>query len=142
MMNDGATHTLPDTSKGTLREPASSSQVGSPPESAEASLALPRAAGAHRLVMIPGALGSRGLRYHLMLGDQVIVQNSLQPLLDGCRTLKALGLTGPVELWSVGGTYPRMLSTVQSGAKLSVTEGERSGPRFVAWKPFTEVERD
>lgn len=106
------------------------------PESNEAALAPPRAAEAHRLVLIPGALGTRGRRYDVKYEGSVVVTGTLMPLLDGCRALAGLGLSGPVELWDTERPYPRMRSTVQAGALLSVTEGERSAARFIPWRPF------
>ena len=128
--------TLPAPHAGTLPE---AEGLGARPaylEDNEARPALPRAAEAHRLVLIPGSLGTRGRRYDVQFEGKVVVTGTLMPLLDGCRALAGLGLGGPVELWDSERSYPRLLSTVAAGSLLSVTEGERSAPRFIPWRPF------
>jgi hypothetical protein len=65
-----------------------------------------------------------------------IVAMTRQPLLDGARALKAMGLSGPVELWDDARPFPRMRSTVEAAAELTVQENEKVSARFVKYRPF------
>ena len=53
-----------------------------------------------------------------------IVAMTRQPLLDGVRVLQAKGFTGTVELWDDTRPFPRMRSTVEAAAELTVQEEE------------------
>jgi hypothetical protein len=95
----------------------------------------------HRIIVAPvrksnGApkCSQRGPLFAARFEGETVVVESTQPLLDACRVLKARGLSGPVEMWSEGGTWARLRSTVEVAARLTVREGE-GRPRFAKWKP-------
>ena len=50
--------------------------------------------------------------------------------------IPATGLTGDVELWDETRPFPRMRSTVEATAGLTVQEGRRQSPKLSKWSPF------
>jgi len=95
----------------------------------------------HRIVISParqpdGAFrySSRGPLYAARFEGEEILSRSIEPFLDGCRILKARGLSGPVELWDEIRPFPRMRSTIEAAARLTVQEGN-GGPKFRRWLP-------
>ncbi len=77
--------------------------------------------------------GKSGPLYDAIYNGELIVWSSHQPFLDACRVLLADGITGPAEMWDHVRTFPRLRSTVEAAAKLTVSEGEGS-PRFRSYK--------
>lgn len=94
----------------------------------------------HRLDITVHDHGQRGPRYAVSYLGEQIVEASVVPLLDACRVLKDMGLTGPVEMWGMQ-PYPRMRTTVEAGAKLTVAEGQRTSPRLVPYREWAEPSR-
>jgi len=88
----------------------------------------------HRINISVVKAGKRGLLYDAEYGGEVICSSSLTPFLDRCRVLQARGLSGPVEMWDMVRPYPRMRSTVEAAAKLTVTDAGY-GPVFRKWRP-------
>jgi hypothetical protein len=86
----------------------------------------------HRINISVVRAGKRGLLYDAEYGGEVICSSSLTPFLDGCRVLRARGLSGPVEMWDAVRPYPRMKSTIEAAAKLTVRDTGH-WPAFRRW---------
>lgn len=56
---------------------------------------------------------------------------------DACRALLAKGVTGQLEVWRKGTTFPAMRLDIEKAAKLTVSEGVKSGPTIRPWRPFS-----
>lgn len=80
--------------------------------------------------------GARLDRWRVTHADVEIVAMSLEPFCDGCRALAELGVTGRVEMWHAGATFPSLRGDIERCAKLSVVESAKTGPRFGCWRPF------
>ena len=82
--------------------------------------------------------GKRGLLYDVEYDGETICTSTTIPFLDGCRVLQERGLTGPVEMWDAVRPYPRMRSTVEAAAKLTVAD-IGYGPRFKKYAPYVTI---
>ena len=67
---------------------------------------------------------------------QIIVTASTEPCLDGARALKAMGITGKLELWDNIVPYVRLTANIGIAAKKTIREGD-DPPRLVKYVPFT-----
>jgi hypothetical protein len=90
--------------------------------------------------------------YRVLLGDEQHRQGvwrysvdgtpieglSRQPLLDACRQIKSLyGATAAhAGLFHAGSDTPSLTCSVETGAKTTVSEGQRHGPVFTKFKAF------
>jgi hypothetical protein len=68
--------------------------------------------------------GNSGPLYDASYCGEMIVCSSHQPFLDACRVLLADGMSGPAEMWDHIRPYPRIRSTIEAAAKLTVSESE------------------
>ena len=83
--------------------------------------------------------GERGQRYRVHYQGAVLIDETWNPELETCRALLARGIVGPLEAWRFGKDQPDMLiPDIAKTAELTVEESEKSGPRFVRWKPRPE----
>ncbi len=80
--------------------------------------------------------GARLDRWRVSHADLEIVASTLEPFCDGCRALAELGVTGRVEMWHAGATFPSLRGDIERCAKLTVVESAKVGPRFGCWRPF------
>ena len=100
----------------------------------------PAESGTDRRVTIePAALGERGHRYRVTYAGSILIESSRVPALDACRALLALGITGKLEMWRQDKAWPDMQLEIEGGAKLTVIETEKEGPRFGWWQPFSHA---
>ena len=90
----------------------------------------------HRVEIERTGTGQRGDRYRVTHNGAVIVESSTVPEFDVCRALQAMGHTGTLATFSPGYPRPRMRLDIAAGAKLTVSETSKIGPRFTAWRPF------
>ena len=104
-------------------------------------LVNPGPATPHRFDVAPIGTGGRGPRYCVICSGIVVAERTTEPALDGSRGALALGITGMAELWHVGAAYASMRFDIATAARLSVTEGQHSGPRFTRWQPFDATQR-
>ena len=88
---------------------------------------------AHKIVIYAVKAGKQGLLYDAEYDGEVICISTLTPFLDACRVLQARGLSGPAEMWDMVRPYPRMKSTIEAAAKLTVTD-MGYGPTFKKWR--------
>ena len=63
-----------------------------------------------------------------------------EPITTAAREMAADGLTGPLELWDRERPYPRMIGDIEKLSRLTVTEGQSSGPRFAKFVEFKKGE--
>lgn len=93
----------------------------------------------HNLIIRPtGKFGSRGERYEVLLGDEVIVTGNA-PEFSACRALQNRGLSGTVNFWREGKKHWDFRIQIAKGAERTVMENAKNGPRVVKWSPY-EVE--
>jgi len=95
----------------------------------------PPAMTAHRIYIEVVGLGERGHRYRVTYNGQTLIEACREPGLDACRALLALGITGRLEMWRPGKAWHDLQLDIEAGAKLTVLENEKEGPRFVRWRP-------
>ncbi|CCB64060.1 hypothetical protein [Hyphomicrobium sp. MC1] len=75
-------------------------------------------------------------RFDAFLGRDKIVSGSKQPALDACRVLKALGITGTLEVFHAGSSVVAMRLDIERAAGLTVIESVKYGPKFAPWHPY------
>jgi hypothetical protein len=93
----------------------------------------------HKINIYAVKAGKQGLLYDAEYDGEVICTSTLTPFLDACRVLQARGLSGPAEMWDAVRPYPRMKSTIEAAAKLTVTD-VGYGPTFRKWRPRSAQE--
>lgn len=75
-------------------------------------------------------------RYFAMVGETELPPKS-DPLCNAARLLlPTTNPATPLIMRYAGSDTDALISTVGEAAKLTVQEGEESGPRFIRWKPF------
>jgi hypothetical protein len=77
---------------------------------------------------------SAGARYTVTFLGEMLVEGARTPLFDACRALLARGITGTVEMYSPGSSVPRMKVDIEEGAQLTVSEGDKAGPRLARYR--------
>ena len=97
----------------------------------------------HRIVITPSRdsnkaprHNSRGALYDVVYEGRVIVTDSTEPCLAACRALKAMGITGRLEMWDTVLPYVRLTAKIGIAAKKTIREGDEP-PRLVKYVPFT-----
>ena len=92
-----------------------------------------------RIRLIPTTRTSRRQLYDaFVVGEKTpIVSSSWDPETDTCRALETRGLSGSVEFWHEGKSYPGLIvGDLQQFARFRIMENENTGPRFGRWRPF------
>jgi hypothetical protein len=74
--------------------------------------------------------------YDLAIDGEAIVTGSRTPEFDACRVLAARGLTGELAILDTVTKKLRLTVDIEVGAKLTVLENRKHGPRFAKWKSF------
>ena len=95
----------------------------------------------HQIIWIEptSVRGERGQRYRVTYQGAILFHETWCPELEGCRTLLARGIAGPLEIWRFGKDHPDMLiPDIAKAAEWSVEENEKWGPRFTRWRPRPE----
>jgi hypothetical protein len=83
-------------------------------------------------------LGGRGQRYRVTHNGVTLIESTRNPEFESARALLAQGIVGQVEVWRHGAISPAMQFGIENTAKLTIEEGDRTGPRFVPWYPRSE----
>lgn len=65
-----------------------------------------------------------------------LVKRSRLPVFDTARTLHSQRVTGVLEVWHVGAIFAALRVDIERGAKLTVIENRKLGPRFGTYQPF------
>ena len=79
--------------------------------------------------------------YDLAIDGEAIVTGSRTPEFDACRILLARGLTGKLVIFDSTTTKLRLTVDIEAGAKLTVIENRKAGPRLAKWKSFEKAVR-
>lgn len=87
---------------------------------------------------------SRGPLFDAFYEGHLIVRNSTEPGLDSARALRAMGLTGLLEIWDDVLPYWRFRLEIERAAGLTIQEGEgrpilRKFKSFAGPKPVEGV---
>jgi hypothetical protein len=90
---------------------------------------------AHRIEVQIIRYGVRGPVYRVMYAGEVLLEH-WNPEFEACRALLARGITGKLETWRPGGSFPAQILDIESAAKLTVEESDTVSVRIVPWKPF------
>lgn len=90
----------------------------------------------HRVYVRELKPNSRGTPYEVTYEGEVLLPSAMTPLFDAARALQERGLSGPLEMWDTGRSYPRMKSTIEAAARLTVRDGGLSTPRITKWTPW------
>lgn len=96
----------------------------------------------HRILITPSRdsnkaprHNSRGALYDVSYEGHVIVTDSTEPCLAACRALKAMGITGRLEMWDDVLPYVRLTADIDKAASLTVEEGDRL-PRLRTYRSY------
>jgi hypothetical protein len=93
---------------------------------------------AHRIVIEPTSIrGERGQYYRVYFEGAVLIEDTWNPEFEACRALVAQGVTGRLEVWRAdkpGLIFP----DVEEGARWTVEENDKVGPRIIPWEPFPD----
>jgi hypothetical protein len=94
----------------------------------------------HRIYIEPTTIrGERGQYYRVYCQGAVLIDETWNPEFEACRVLLARGFLGRLEVWRLGKDHPDMVvRDIATAAEWTVEENEKSGPRFVRWKPRPE----
>jgi hypothetical protein len=92
----------------------------------------------HRVYIEPISLTDRGHRYRVTYADNLLIENTRNPEYDACRVLLAKGITGRLEVWRAGTTFPASSIDIERGAGWTISETEEHGPRLVRWRRFED----
>jgi hypothetical protein len=94
----------------------------------------------HRVYIEPTTIrGERGQYYRVNYQDAVLIDETWNPEVEACRALLARGFVGRLEVWRSGKSHSDMvMPDITKAAEWTVEENEKSGPRFVRWKPRPE----
>jgi hypothetical protein len=90
---------------------------------------------AHRIEVQIIGYCVRGPVYRVMYAGEVLLEH-WNPEFEACRTLLARAITGKLETWRPGGTYPALILDIEKAAKLTVEESDTVSVRITPWKPF------
>jgi hypothetical protein len=93
---------------------------------------------AHRIDIEPVSLGDRGRRYRVHHGGTVLIESTGNPEFDACRALLAKGITGGLEMWHRGDGIAALRLDIEKGARLTVEESDKTGPRITCWQPRSD----
>jgi hypothetical protein len=84
--------------------------------------------------------GARGERYQATYAGAVLIESSRDVEFDACRALLAQGITGKLQVWWRGGSFPAMILDIEGAARLTISETDKGGLHLVAWRPFVAVD--
>ena len=76
-----------------------------------------------------------GARYRVTYLGATLVESARDPEFEACRALLARGITGTLVTYSPGSSVPRMRVDIEKGAKLTIVENAKDGPRTARYRP-------
>ena len=92
----------------------------------------------HRIYIEPTTIrGERGQHYRVHYQGAVLIDDAWNPEFEACRALLARGITGRLEVWRPGGTFPGSILDIAKAARLTVEESATVSARIVSWAPFS-----
>jgi hypothetical protein len=71
--------------------------------------------------------------YDVEFDGELIVKNSKDAECDAARALLAKGITGKITVVDAKTGKPRTIVNIEKAAKVTVSETQSHGPRFVKW---------
>jgi hypothetical protein len=89
----------------------------------------------HRIDVQIIRYGVRGPVYRVIYADEVLLEH-WNPEFEASRALLGRGITGKLETWRPGRTYPALILDIEKAAKLTVKETTAESVRIVSWMPF------
>jgi hypothetical protein len=94
----------------------------------------------HRIYIEPTTIrGERGQYYRVHFEGALLIDETWNPELEACRALMTHGIMGRLEVWRFGKSHADMVvPDIAKAAEWTVEENEKSGPRFVRWRPRPE----
>jgi hypothetical protein len=93
---------------------------------------------AHRIYIGPTTIrAERGQHYRVYYQDAVLIDNTSNPEFEACRALLERGITGRLEVWRHGGSFPGLILDIARAARLTVEESATVSARIVPWVPFS-----
>jgi hypothetical protein len=101
----------------------------------------------HRILIEPTGRGRKGDLYRVKLGEETLLTNAREPLLEACRILARRGLTGRLEMWRSDKSHPDMVADIAKAQHFTVLETPDEGPKFIdlkrpgADRPWNAVSR-
>ena len=88
----------------------------------------------HKITIEPTNIrGERGQHYRVIYKRAVLIKDTRNPEYDACRVLLAMGIRGKLETWRPGRQAPCLRLDIEKGARVTVEEGQRVGPRLKRW---------
>jgi hypothetical protein len=83
-----------------------------------------------------------GARYRVTYLGATLIESARDPDFEACRALLARGITGTLVTYSPGGSVPRMRVDIEQGAKLTIVENAKDGPRTARYRPHPSSARE
>ena len=77
--------------------------------------------------------GERGQHYKVIYNGAILIEDTRNPEYEACRMLLAMDITGRLETWRPDRQAPCLRLDIEKGARVTVQEGQRVGPRLKRW---------
>lgn len=88
-----------------------------------------------------GRFRSKGEQYEAIFADEILATGT-SPEYSACRALQDRGLSGSARFWRKGAKAWAIKMDIAAGAKRTVVENAKIGPREGKWVPFDRDELD
>lgn len=85
----------------------------------------------------PARLTSSGQRYRVWHNSEVLLESVRDPLTNAARALIDKGVTGRLQMRRRGRPQIDAQGLIAVLATQTVSESQKSGPRFTKWVPFS-----
>ena len=94
----------------------------------------------HKITIEPTNIrGERGQHYRVIYKGAILIEDTRNPEYDACRVLLAMGITGKLETWRPDRQAPCLRLDIEKGARVTVEEGQRGGPRLRRWEAHPDA---
>ena len=94
----------------------------------------------HKISIEPTNIrGERGQYYKVIYNGAILIEDTRNPEYDACRVLLAMGITGRLQTWRQGSQAPCLRLDIENGAKVTIEEGQRAGPRLRRWEAHPDA---
>jgi hypothetical protein len=82
---------------------------------------------------------NRPQKYRVTYRGETLIESTKEPVYASCRALVAKGLTGSLGIWG-GEKHARgLVRDIEKGAKLTIIESEKVGPKLALYQPRPEI---
>ena len=89
----------------------------------------------HRIEIEHTHYASTGARYRVTYLGETLIESARDPEYEACRALLAKGVKGKMVTYSPGSLVARMRIDIETGAKLTIIENAKEGPRRARYRP-------